>query len=107
VIVARDPSAEGIGYAVAAPTVTAFLDGETISGSLPFPFEPGDGEDEGRRSDGGSGVDAVPPLLALLAGGAVLAGSARWRARKRTRRRLDPDVILHTSTPSGDRHGQP
>lgn len=101
VIVARDPNAEGIGYAVAAPTVRAFLDGDTISGNLPFPFTPGDSEEEG----GDSGVDVLPPLLALVAGGAVLVGTSYWRARKRTRRRIDPDVILHSR--SGGGHGQP
>lgn len=105
VIVARDPSAEGIGYAVAAPTIAAFLDGETISGSLPFPFTPGDSGEEGGGEGGDSGVDVLPPLLALVAGGALLAGTSRWRARKRTRRRIDPDVILHSR--SGDGYGQP
>lgn len=103
VIVARDPGAEGIGYAVAAPTVAAFLDGE-VMGDLPFPF-PSGGEEDGRPADGGSGVDLLPPVLALVAGGAVLAGLTRWRAGKRTRRRLDPHVILHTR--SGEGHGQP
>jgi S1-C subfamily serine protease len=106
VIVARDPGAEGIGYAVAAPTVGAFLDGDTISGDLPFPFTPGDSDEGGGGGGGGdSGVDVLPPLLALVAGGAVLAGTSHWRTRKRTRRRIDPDVILHNR--SGGGHGQP
>ena len=105
VIVARDPSAEGIGYAVAAPTVAAFLDGEAIPGSLPFPFTPGDSGEDGGGAGGDSGVDVLPPLLALVGGGAVLAGTGRWHARKRTRRRIDPDVILHSR--SGDGYGQP
>jgi S1-C subfamily serine protease len=104
VIVARDPGAEGIGYAVDAPTVAAFLDGETITGDLPFPFTPGDDE-SGSRAVGDSGVDLVPPVLALVTGGAVLAGLTRWRVGKRTRRRLDPHVILHTRSREG--HGQP
>jgi S1-C subfamily serine protease len=103
VIVARDPDAEGIGYAVAAPTVTAFLDGE-VSGTLPFPFEPGD-DGGGDASGGDSGVDLVPPVLATVAGAAALAGSTGWRVRRRARRRLDPDVILHA--PTGEGHGQP
>jgi len=105
VVVARDPRAEGIGYAVAAPTVAAFLDGEAITGRLPFPFPPGDGGDGSGPTASGSGVDVVPPLVALAAGGAALAASARRHSRKRTRRRLDPDVVLHT--PTGDGHGQP
>jgi S1-C subfamily serine protease len=105
VIVARDPSAEGIGYAVGAPTVRAFLDGDTISGSLPFPFPPGDSEEDGGGVGGDSGVDVLPPLLALVGGAAVLAGTSHWRTRKRTRRRVDPDVILHSR--SGGGHGQP
>jgi S1-C subfamily serine protease len=105
VIVARDARAEGIGYAVAAPTVGAFLDGDPISGNLPFPFTPGGGEEGGGGVGGDSGVDVLPPLLALVAGGAVLAGTGRWRTRKRTRRRIDPDVILHSR--SGGGHGQP
>jgi S1-C subfamily serine protease len=101
VVVARDPNAEGIGYAVAAPTVEAFIDGDTISGDLPFPFPPGDSEEQG----GDSGVDVVPPVLALLAGGALVAATSHWQTRRRTRRRIDPDVILHTR--SGGGHGQP
>lgn len=103
IIVARDPNAEGIGYAVAAPTVAAFLDGEEVAGRLPFPFPPGDRDDDTTAGD--SGVDVVPPLVAIAAGGTALAASAGWRSRRRARRRLDPDVVLHT--PTGDRHGQP
>ena len=99
------PAAEGIGYTVAAPTVRAFLDGDTITGSLPFPFPPGDSEEDGGGVGGDSGVDVLPPLLALVAGAAALAGTNHWRTRKRTRRRTDPDVILHSR--SGGGHGQP
>ena len=95
VVVSRDADSEGVGYAVAATTITAFLDGETFE--APAPRLP-DSRDPRRAA-----LYAATAAAAVLGAGAI---AARGRGRQRRHRRLDPDVVLHP-TMKRDDLGQP
>lgn len=99
VVVSRRADAEGVGFAVAAPTVAAFLDGERSNAAPVRVAERGedDGPSTALLAVGGAGAAAA----------AAVAAVTRRRARRRQQRRLDPEIVLHQPMTEREDVGQP